>query len=253
MIAALAGLLGNVSGGAMIAICAGILVVSAIRGRIALAASLVVLTLTFTVVPRIFPWDRSEALHASVRPLHEFDNDAGFVISARTLRWNAAMNMARENPFFGVGAGNYQGNIGMYYFPAEKPGGRTDRVDFFDRLTDEPDSHNLYLVHAAETGIFGLLALAYLLAEFGAVGGRFLRDADGRLRADALACVGAVTGFALVAIFTNPMLRGVALPFAFLVAMALPLRADGNVTVEDGRGSDGETEVAPKLPPESPE
>lgn len=77
-------------------------------------------------------------------------NDANYALIERLARWQAALNMLTDQPWTGVGFGNYQAVYEQY------------------RLINWPTplghAHNIYLNVAAETGLPGLAAYAFLWA-----------------------------------------------------------------------------------------
>ena len=74
--------------------------------------------------------------------------DANFAIIERLAHWQVALDLAREQFWFGVGAGNYEARYAQY------------------ALLNWPNAlghaHNYYLNLIAETGIIGLLAYGML-------------------------------------------------------------------------------------------
>ncbi|MCM8762087.1 MAG: O-antigen ligase family protein, partial [Candidatus Omnitrophica bacterium] len=75
-------------------------------------------------------------------------------ITSRILIWKVSLKMIRENPFMGVGSGNFIINYPYYGIGEEALRGVSLVVD---RV------HNDYLEVAAETGIPGLILFLYLL------------------------------------------------------------------------------------------
>lgn len=77
-------------------------------------------------------------------------NDANYALIERLARWQAALNMLTNQPWTGVGFGNYQAVYEQY------------------RLINWPTplghAHNIYLNVAAETGVPGLAAYVFLWA-----------------------------------------------------------------------------------------
>lgn len=75
-------------------------------------------------------------------------NDANYALIERLARWQAALNMLTDQPWAGVGFGNYQAVYEQY------------------RLINWPTplghAHNVYLNVAAETGLPGLAAYVFL-------------------------------------------------------------------------------------------
>jgi O-antigen ligase len=69
---------------------------------------------------------------------------ANYAVVERLAHWQAALNMARENPYFGVGMGNYE----VVY----------DGYRLLNWIFPLGHAHNYYLNIFAEAGIIGLLA-----------------------------------------------------------------------------------------------
>jgi hypothetical protein len=184
--------------------------------------------------------------------LAHFDSLAlyeGDQVSRRYPDWQAAYNMSLSNPDLGVGLGNYQKNIGRYY-------------DDIPRRTgpSEPDSQNLYLVILASCGVAALVAyLAVLFTGIGAAvgfGAKTVRDelpANEKKRDAPLdwderpkkpwttftpsvwvsgGVAAALVAFAATCIWHPLLVRGIGLPFVFLLALARRL---SDPEVEDGR------------------
>ncbi len=85
----------------------------------------------------------------AINDVRGIDAHAGnYAVIERLAHWQAAVEMARDHPFFGVGLGNYSVRYAQYrLINWQLPLGH---------------AHNTYLNLLAETGMFGLLAyLAY--------------------------------------------------------------------------------------------
>jgi O-antigen ligase len=99
-------------------------------------------------------WEKAGFLRISFT---EPTNDS-FANSERLAHWLAGIHMFWDHPFLGVGIGNYAMAYPQYAL------GR-----FVEPLGH---AHNYYIIMAAETGIFGLLALLYFLIAVFVAGGR---------------------------------------------------------------------------------
>ena len=75
-------------------------------------------------------------------------NDANYAVLERIAHWQAALDMARDNLWLGVGFGNYGAAYADY-----------DLINWPDALGH---AHNYYLNVLAETGVTGLLAYMLL-------------------------------------------------------------------------------------------
>ncbi len=227
-----AGFLVNLSGATFLALIIALPFVALCRSRGAAVITLAGLLLLFLLaVPRM-PRPNLEILQQSISV---FEADGG--LSARYTEWLGALTMWNEQPLIiggmewlqvddawgaginplgwliGVGAGNFQHDIGMYY-------GYLPQVNI--NIT-EPDSHNTYLVILSTVGLLGLLGFAGMLLQSATVA---LRDDDGTAP---LACAirigvaGALLAFAINAVWSGLMVRGIGIPLAF--TLYLPLLA----------------------------
>ena len=210
-----AGLSIVLSGGTLIALVVSMGVVAMFRGHWAFLVSGTVFLLCFILLAPSLPRDNIGVMEESVL-LH---TDEGGV-SRRYTEWQAATVMALENPVLGVGAGNYQSNVGTYYGTLPDPTGPT-----------EPDTQNLYLVIASSTGFVGLAAYLGMLTFFGVRATRAIfRGPDGMARGLAVGVLGSVLAFGINCIWSPLLVRGIGVPLAFLLALSggvgSPDRAD---------------------------
>ena len=138
-------------------------------------------------------------------------------VKKQYVEWYAAMGWsrpARKQFATGVGAGNYQFNVGSYY------GGLPNEAKM------PPDSNNLYLVQMVSLGALGLAALLWVLAHFMKIAWRAARwksTASTRKRGAALgaASFSALFAFAVVNVFHAGIVRGMSLVLAFLLSLAI--------------------------------
>lgn len=133
-----------------------------------------------------------------------------FIVKKRWLEWKPALNMMAENFMFGVGAGNFQLNIGKSQYYGFLPNVKKT----------EADTNNLYLVVGCTLGFPGLVCLiAYI--------GKFWRDSralwlrvdEGWTRGLSMGLAAAVGALAFSNIFTSLFVRGVGLIWALLFAI----------------------------------
>lgn len=153
------------------------------------------------------------------------------VVKKRWLEWQPALRMLSDNFILGVGAGNYQANIGQYY--GELPNVRKSQAD----------TNNLYLVVAGSMGFLGLIALVGVFTHF------WRRAAILKLLAEdnlerALAAGLPACMFALVVgnLFTAMFVRGIGIVIALLFAfiqLAASQRLGGEEESERGRAEEG--------------
>ncbi len=199
------GLLVSLSGGAMIGIIAGITIIAMLRGRVAFAGIATVLLLAAFLIPPHLPRDNAALLRESVQL---FDDDGN--VTRRYTEWQAAATMTQDNALLGVGAGNYQENIGMYYGVLPDPVGPT-----------EPDTQNLYAVTASSLGLMGLVALIGLFAHSAASSiRRYSAAAAGLERGLQAGLLGSILAFSIAALWSPLLVRGISIPLVFILVLA---------------------------------
>ncbi len=201
-----AGLAVTLSGATLLALGVAGVGMAAVRGRLALLATVALLAAFVLYGLPNLPRRNLDTAYDSVAL---FNGEAE--VSTRYTEWQAASLLVLDNPLRGVGAGNYQGNVGRYFGTLPDPAGRTA----------EPDSQNLYLVLAATLGIPGLLAFAALLAT-GAAGAarQFARAPDAVSRGLALGLLGSLTAYAINCVWSPLLVRGIGVPLALVCALA---------------------------------
>lgn len=194
----LAGLCTVLSGAALLAIGLAIFTLSVCKGRLAATVTAVLFVLFLSYVAPNLP---RQNLYTSLRSVELYDSETG----ERTRRypeWQAAVTMAFERPWVGVGPGSYQAKIGTFY-------------DIVPRATgpSEPDIQNLHLVLLSTCGFPAYFAfLAIFLSAIAT--GVSSRDPVSRAAACSL-------GAFLIASVWHPLLvRGIGIPMAFLLALA---------------------------------
>ena len=107
----------------------------------------------------------------------------------RVAHWFAALGMARQSVWIGVGIGNYDANYDDHRLPAWE-----------DALGH---AHNIYLNTLAEMGIFGLLAYFYLWGSIFYYTIRAMRQPDPLLRNIALGLLAAWSSFSFHHLMDN--------------------------------------------------
>jgi len=128
------------------------------------------------------------------------------LVKKRWLEWYPALAMIADRPLLGVGAGNYQLNIGRAEYWGYLPNAKKT----------EPDTNNLYLVVGGSVGLAGLAGLLALVAYHVRIVRRRVEDGD--VLATGLAASLAVS---LVAnVFTALLVRGAAVGWVALLALA---------------------------------
>jgi len=257
-----AGLCVCLSGGAFLAMCVGVLVAAGARGRAAFAATavgvLVCCGLVLPNLPRrngavlldsvalykesdkygVFGRDvdkinaRLEAREAALarkvaarEPVSYGDlireEDYSWKWQQRYKEWQAGLNMMAESPLFGVGAGAYQRNVNRFY-----QSGSFGAMPKYPKNLLEPDTLNGYLVWGASAGAPFLVFLAamFLRACGFAVDG-VVKGIDAEARGLSAGLLGSLSALAVVTVFTNPIVRGVGVSAALVLALADAVRA----------------------------
>lgn len=233
------------SAGLWVAALAGVAVVSAIHGRRALVVGAVALALFCGLMFWFAPQQPGGVLLDSLlvykqtdeyKTLPLYDNKITYPDlyhspkgaklqgdprfwpwQQKYIEWQPGLVMLRWSPVFGVGIGNYQKNIGLYYiYPGEY-------LNFIEPNNKpkanlmEPDAVAFYMVWASEVGLLGLFAWLWFVGDFAARGlrdYRFMDDGNGR--GLVLGSVGALVALLLGSCFTHYLVRGV-LPALILV------------------------------------
>ncbi|MHB9025351.1 MAG: O-antigen ligase family protein [Armatimonadota bacterium] len=119
----------------------------------------------------------------------------------------AALNLIRHNPLFGLGAGRYQSKINEAY----------DLLGSVSEQRLEPDMQNGYLLTAADSGVLGLAALLALWG--GYLGLAWRRARTGPAHPWAAAALGAMVVLVTMTLLTNPLIRGTMLVVVALLAI----------------------------------
>lgn len=198
------GLLTCLAGGAWIALAVALLVIAVLRSRIAFVAIACLLSVAVVLSPNL-PRDTIESARRSIA-LYNDDVE----VAPRYTEWQAAGIMMVENATLGVGAGNYQANIGQYYGILPDPAG----------VKVEPDSQNLYLVIGATIGVTGLLCFGGMLAYF-AIGALAvsLRTPDRFLQGLLTGAFGSLLAFSINAVWSPLLVRGIGIPLAIVFSL----------------------------------
>ena len=213
---ALAACLVNLSGASMLAIFAvAVLQAAAKKRRAAFPALAAVATIAAAVALAVvvLPSMPRENTWELVRSVEPYDPDTGLP-TRRYPEWQAATEMALDAPWFGVGPGAYQRNIGQYFGVVPRATGPA-----------EPDIQNLYLVLASTAGIPAAMLFLLMLARAGGAALAATRaggeSAPSRFdRAIALGCSGALAAFAIAALWSPLLVRGIGVPLAMILALA---------------------------------
>ena len=198
------------------------LVALACRGRerwITLAALVAFVALMPLVLPRNYYAAVTEQQYPyEAVVLKSVGSSEEPIVKKRWLEWVPALRMISANPVLGVGAGNYQANIGQFY-KGGSVGGRGATLPNVKK--SEPDANNLYLVIAGSMGFCGLAALVGILGYFyrrsRELRGR-AEDPLGRILAAGLPA--SLVALMLGNLFTPMFVRGLSLVIILLFALA---------------------------------
>ncbi|MCC7103524.1 MAG: O-antigen ligase family protein [Chloroflexi bacterium] len=142
-----------------------------------------------------------------------------FAVVERMAHWQAGWGMFLEQPWLGVGAGNYPARYEEYMMPGwVQPLGH---------------AHNYYLNMAAETGIVGLLALVGALATvFRAIAGGLKRAALGsESRALLTGLLGSLTVLMVHNLFDNLLVHGMAVQIGALAGLVVAVASQSSESV----------------------
>lgn len=199
------GMVINVAGAAFLALVVGGFAVCLAKSSKAIIGWALFIAVLVAVV---FPWTPRKNTTSLLESIQFFDADGR--VEPRYVEWQASLDMWRETPSLGVGLGNYQSQIGMFYGILPMPEG-----------PKEPDHNNLFLVTLASTGIVGLLGLMIMLASWlRKAATAFQTNGKDTLRKIlALAVIGAIPAFCVDSIWTALIVRGVFPSLVLIVAL----------------------------------
>jgi O-antigen ligase len=218
----LGGLFSILAGGSALALVVATTLVCALRSRRWLIGWLATLLILVAVAFPFLPRENVSILRDSIA-LYTEDIE----VHPRYIEWQADIQMWQEAPWLGIGLGNYQREIGMYYGFLPMPEG-----------AKEPDHNNLFLVTASSTGILGLAGLIVMLAGWLGRGmqlcGRRQTDADDAGWCWGAGAVGAIIAFAIASLWSALLVRGVSPALVFLGAMPYAWMRLTNVDRESG-------------------
>jgi O-antigen ligase len=201
------------------ALLTGVLVTAGLLGRKVLGWAAAAL-LGYLALTALLPFNRQEMLIEPTQ-MQISQADADYLYPPAGIQqlkkfWGeqqAALNVLRYHPLFGVGVGNYQQNISSGY----------DRLSVVDKQRLEADAQNGYLLWAVSTGVLGLAALCWLFGSYLLTAWRAARAKRDPWSA---ALAGAMTALVVLSLVTNPWVRGTAILVAALLgalgALATP-------------------------------
>jgi O-antigen ligase len=133
--------------------------------------------------------------------------DANFAVLERMAHWQSALSMWTENPWLGVGIGNYEPVYPSYALPLwPLPLGH---------------AHNYYLNIAAETGLLGLAAYLFLWGTALLGAWRGVRRASGWYLGVALGVLGVLVHLSVHNFFDNLFVHSMYLQVAILLGISI--------------------------------
>ncbi|MCX7599065.1 MAG: O-antigen ligase family protein [Armatimonadetes bacterium] len=145
------------------------------------------------------------------------------LVKKRWLEWYPALAMIADRPLLGVGAGNYQLNIGRAEYWGYLPNAKKT----------EPNTNNLYLVTGGSLGVPGLASLVALLTYHLGLARRRAESGDPL----AVGVTASLAVLAVVNLFTALLVRGAAVGWTALFVLAA-------LSGRQARGESGHDAVA---------
>jgi O-antigen ligase len=219
----LAGFLVVLTGGTAVALVVSLSLLSAIKGQRVLLVFLAVALMGGALAVWL-PRGNLQEIRQSI----ELYDDEGRG-TRRSMEWEAGVAMTAANPWFGVGAGNYQRQIGGHYGTIPVP-----------PVKAEADSQMLYLVLASSLGLPGAVCfLGMLLAAAASATRSYFRGGDVFRRGLALGLLGSLAAFSINSIWSPLLVRGIGVPLAIVLALvaalaASPAEASGDASSASG-------------------
>lgn len=190
--------------GAWLGILISLALIGLSRGRL-VAIALVALVLAIMLAATSFlPRDNLSEIGTSIAMY----NERGQPVK-RYPEWQAATKLVKANAILGVGLGNYQRHIGQYYGQVPSGAHKT-----------KPDSQNLYLVLAATAGVPAVFLFALGLLQLIWITMRTPLHTPDHETITLLAAGSGLLAFAIAAIWSPLLVRGIGIPLAFLLAEA---------------------------------
>lgn len=141
-------------------------------------------------------------------------NDANYALIERLARWQAALNMLTDQPWTGVGFGNYQA---VY-----------ERYRLINWPTPLGHAHNIYLNVAAETGLPGLAAYVFLWVVIFGLTIQTIRRTNGLHRALAVGLLGTWAYLSVHNLVDNLYVNNTHLLIGVLLGLLVALRHPTN-------------------------
>lgn len=243
------------AGGPYLAICIGLMVVAALKGPTKMIMTgIILLAVTFLLLPSLArpngsilmdsvaiysTHDDHQTFSGDVDKVRErldekqrtlgrniaegrsigytdliTEEDHSWKWRQRYKEWQAALRMISRNPIFGVGIGSYQKNINNFY---------GDMPKYAVNLM-EPNTQSMYMVWAASAGIPILIVLLGMVMRAFTTSAKCLQVIESRSdRGAAAGIIGSLAALMVVAIFSDPMVRGLGMTFALILGLSQAL------------------------------
>lgn len=188
-----------------------------------LAASIVVLFASLWLTG-ILPDSIVARLSSATEEFFAFEDMRGveitpenYAVAERLSHWQAALNMAREHPWLGVGMGNYEVVYAQYrLINWEEPLGH---------------AHNYFLNILAETGLLGLLVYGKVWLIIMIISWRIRRHPDYLARAVGIGLLGTWTYLTVHSLFDNLYVNNLFIHMGFLIGLVAVLHHQITATV----------------------
>jgi hypothetical protein len=138
----------------------------------------------------------------------------------RYTEWQAAMNMVATSPIFGVGVGSYQTHVNSFYGSE-----RFGPMPKYRENLMEPDAFGGIAIWGATAGMpFVLILMALALGALKrAATALWGKDGEPSDRPLAAGVVAALSVLPILCLFTNPLVRGVGITLAIVLAISYAL------------------------------
>lgn len=179
--------------------------------------------------------DSSSNLTEHITSMTNISTDASNL--ERINRWNCALKMFREKPFFGWGPGTYAMEYGPYQL-------RRDRTIISTNYGDGGNAHSEYLGALSESGVFGMLTYILLIVVVLYTGiNAYSRSTDKRTKTMALSAIIGLITYYFHGILNNFLdTDKISLPFwgftAMLVVIDLQTRKEQQDRLSVDQSSD---------------
>ncbi|MDP6107887.1 MAG: hypothetical protein QGI33_05580 [Candidatus Brocadiia bacterium] len=141
------------------------------------------------------------------------------------VQWQPALLAFARRPFFGVGIGNYEGNLRAFYSSPPHPDYNPAGAYSMDRplkvMLIEKDATPFYAAWLVETGLVGLLGFAWMVMGFLRRAAHTLprrHAGDDLARALKLGAIAALGAVCLGGMFTDYWVRGVGTALTVVLA-----------------------------------